>query len=303
MCDNPSVTNQLSFLDALTRPETHYNVGWSHGKEMLKPGQYDLLKGSFYATMLSAFLESQGSIDDAAKLVKPDNVWPAATMLPGFRETFEDLCTLIIEVGTHVARACDGFASENVPEYETGALERVVKTSLTHRARLLHYFPPGHLAATEPADEGVEPGEDDWCALHLDDGCLTGLTSALFMDESGVLPSLDDHRPMVSTMPILPESPDPKAGLYIQSRTGAIVKVNIPPDCLAFQTGESLEMMTRGKLKAVPHFVRGPSKTTGKYTSRNTLALFMQPNSGDVVDSRTGMTFGEFTKSVDERFT
>jgi isopenicillin N synthase-like dioxygenase len=266
---------------------------------MLKPGQYDLLKGSFYATMLSRFLQSQGG---QAAAIDPPNVWPATAMLPGFQETFEDLCTLIIDVGAHVARACDRFASEHVPEYEAGALERVVKTSRTHRARLLHYFPVSQLATADETKTVEEADEDDWCALHLDDGCLTGLTSALFVDESGDLPSVGDKGPDVSTMPILPKSPDPKAGLYIQSRTGAVVKVNIPSDCLAFQTGESLEMMTSGKLKAVPHFVRGPSKKTKESTSRNTLALFMQPNSGDIVDRRTGMTFGEFTKSVDERY-
>jgi hypothetical protein len=32
---------------------------------------------------------------------------------------------------------------------------------------------------------------------------------------------------------------------------------NIPKDCLAFQTGEALQLITRGKFMAVPHFVKG----------------------------------------------
>jgi len=36
----------------------------------------------------------------------------------------------------------------------------------------------------------------------------------------------------------LRESPDPDAGLYIRARSGRIVKVAIPKNCLAFQTGE-----------------------------------------------------------------
>jgi hypothetical protein len=36
----------------------------------------------------------------------------------------------------------------------------------------------------------------------------------------------------------LESSPDPDAGLYIRARSGRIVKVAIPKNCLAFQTGE-----------------------------------------------------------------
>lgn len=73
-------------------------------------------------------------------------------------------------------------------------------------------------------------------------------------------------------MPCFPESPDPLAGLYIRSRQLETVKVSIPADCLAFQTGSALELMTMGALKAVPHFVRGPSAKSA--VARNTLAVF-----------------------------
>jgi hypothetical protein len=39
-------------------------------------------------------------------------------------------------------------------------------------------------------------------------------------------------------LPELNEAPDPDAGLYIKDRGGGVVKVGIPKDCLAFQTGE-----------------------------------------------------------------
>ena len=56
----------------------------------------------------------------------------------------------------------------------------------------------------------------------------------MFLDETDL--KLD---PMCFT--ILNEldlSPDPDAGLYIRARSGKIVKVAIPKQCLAFQTGE-----------------------------------------------------------------
>lgn len=196
----------------------------------------------------------------------------------------EELCRLVIDTAALVARACDQFAAVNIDGYEEGYLEKVVRGSLTTKARLLHYFP------NTTNDSESEDGDDDWCATHIDHGCLTGLTSAMFIDEAAAPPLTE-----------LPTSPDPHAGLYIRSRTNQIVKVNIPKDCVAFQTGEALQLITRGKFRAVPHFVRGPRATgEGKRIARNTLAVFTQPNLGEVVDE-SGRVFGEFARAVVER--
>lgn len=112
----------------------------------------------------------------------------------------------------------------------------------------------------------------------------------------------------------------------------------IPRDSLAFQTGETLQLMTKGRFKAVPHFVKGvearnlvrestsdnenndnndededenengaserkkttttTTTTTRRRIARNTLAVFTQPNLADVVDLDTGLTFGEFARGV-----
>ncbi|KAE8443167.1 hypothetical protein EG329_002265 [Mollisiaceae sp. DMI_Dod_QoI] len=289
--------------DLLTNPASHYNVGWSHGKEALKSGQYDTLKGSYYATIISSYLRSQfqhSSAETDLKFEHP-NVWPPEQLIPDFRRTFEELCVMIVDIAQLVARACDRFAMEFVQGYEQGGLERVVKESMTNRARLLHYFPPPEsLSGTSGNDE--EP-DDSWCALHVDDGCLTGLTSALFINESISLPPLTTtSTPSTNHIPAFKESPDPLAGLYIRSRTSDVVKVNIPLDCLAFQTGSALELMTGGVLKAVPHFVRGPSvnRKTGK-VARNTLAVFTQPNLDEIVDVKTGLTFREHIRMSDEK--
>ncbi|KAE9369599.1 Clavaminate synthase-like protein [Stipitochalara longipes BDJ] len=277
-------------LDLLTNPEAHYNVGWSHGKEALKSEKYDTMKGSYYATIMSSYLQSCHQATERQPTFEWPNIWPQEDLLPGFRQTFEELCTLIIDIALLVARACDLFAAETVEEYVSGTMERIVKESMTIRARLLHYFPP---SGSSP---DVEEDGDSWCALHVDDGCLTGLTSALFVDESTPLPPLTStFKPVHS----FHETPDPLAGLYIRSRTSEVVKVNIPANRLAFQTGSALEKMTGGALKAVPHFVRGPNP--GNAVARNTLAVFTQPNLMEVVDLQTGMTFGEHIRLSDEQ--
>ncbi|KAJ9133000.1 Clavaminate synthase-like protein [Pleurostoma richardsiae] len=296
-----------SQLDELENEKAKYLTGWSLGKETLKNGQVDTLKGSFYANCafyvdpsLSCAVPTQEFSEETFPEYLSPNIWPDEAVLPGYKETLEQLCRLIIDVAVLVAGACDRFAEKEIPGYPSAYLQRVVSTSTTTKARLLHYFPeaPG----TNPPDARTGEGdEDDWCATHLDHGCLTGLTSAMFVDESKTDPTA--RRPTASgrleALDELPASPDPAAGLYIKSRTGQTVQVKIPRDCIAFQTGEALERITGGKFKAVPHFVRGArAAQSGGRIARNTLAVFTQPNLGEEVDISQHITFGEFARGI-----
>jgi hypothetical protein len=218
------------------------------------------------------------------------NIWPPEEVLPGFVLAFQELCTLIIEVAALVARQCDRYAQAKIENYRPGYLEHVVKTSHASKARLLHYFPPPQDAPFGKVPSG---DDDDWCATHIDHGCLTGLTSAMFVDE-------ETHTPKVSggfaPLEELPGPPDARAGLYIESRSGETVKVSIPRDCLAFQTGQTLEVITKGKFRAVPHFVRGAALGVGGSIARNTLAVFTQPNLWEMVDDTRD--FATFAKAI-----
>ena len=299
--------------ESLTFQSAQYLIGWSHGKEALKSGVFDTFKGSYYVNCAFYQDSSAGDASDSqgkdfAGYTAP-NAWPPEEILPGFREAFEELCTLIIDTAVLVARACDQYALANIEGYQKHYLERIVKTSTTTKARLLHYFP------SEPSNSETSNGEtllgkeevenDDWCATHLDHGCLTGLTSAIYVDETAHPPLLPPNTAdMISlpALPALPSAPSPSTGLYIKSRTSTVTKVNIPASCLGFQTGEALQLITGGKFRAVPHFVRtGGSGSKGK-VARNTLAVFTQPNLGEIVDRERHLTFAEFSKEVTERF-
>jgi isopenicillin N synthase-like dioxygenase len=209
----------------------------------------------------------------------------------------KQLCTLITDAAALVARSCDRYAAAKMPDYAPGFLEHVVRTSHVSKARLLHYFPPAPGSA-DGSEAATDEDDDDWCATHVDHGCLTGLTSAMFIDEAAHPPTLPPGGAF-SPLPEMPAPPDPKAGLYIRSRAGQVVKVGIPRDCLAFQTGEALEVITRGKFRAVPHFVRGAALGKGGAVARNTLAVFTQPNLWEMVDGERD--FATFAREVVER--
>lgn len=183
-----NLTNLLS-IEKLENPAAKYLTGWSLGKETLKNGQVDTLKGSYYAncafyvdpTLSCAKPTTEFSTANFPEYLSP-NLWPGENVLAGFKETFEELCKLIIDTGGLVAKACDSYAEREIEDYATGYLEHVVKTSTTTKARLLHYFP------AEVKEGKEEENDDDWCATHLDHGCLTGLTSAMFVDETTQVP-------------------------------------------------------------------------------------------------------------------
>lgn len=204
-------------------------------------------------------------------------------------------------MAVQVAKACDKYAEAEIDDYARGYLERVVRESIITKARLLHYCASGK-AKPESGDRAI----DDWCSEHVDSSCLTGLTAPLYIDEA----SLQSPRlptkvkgPQLEPLLEVPAPPDTSTGLYIHARDSSLFRVVIPPDQLAFQTGEVLQLITKGKFMAVPHFVRGSARTVGSNTiSRNTLAIFTQPNLNDVVDADKGITFGEFTRQVTERF-
>lgn len=212
------------------------------------------------------------------------NVWPDESVLPGFEETFETLCRLIVDTAALVARACDRYGLARLEGYQAGTLENIVRSSVSTKARLLHYFPPPPAKEMdEPRPDSAIAIDDDWCATHHDLGALTGLTGQMFVDEK-------EHAPVRQTdgsFPALPEldlHPDPMAGLWIKDRSGRTTQVHIPRDCLGFQTGEALQLITRGRFRAVPHFVRGAAPDKAGRIARNTLAVFTQPNLWEKVD-------------------
>jgi len=283
----------------LEKPEAKWLVGWSCGKETLQDGRYDTLKGSYYVNCRQEVANLYANVDAELASKYPSfpeytasNIWPTDEVLPGFEAAFRKLCDLIISVARLVARACDRYAEAKIDGYRKGYLEHVVTTSHVSKARLLHYFP-----MTEQGDTtNGSADEDDWCGTHLDHDCLTGLTSAMYVDEAAHVPKLHSS---FEALPELNSAPDARAGLYIHSRSGEVVKVGIPRDCLAFQTGEALEIITKGRFKAVPHFVRGATPGKGGAVARNTLAVFTQPNLWEKIDEKRD--FAAFAKEIVER--
>lgn len=270
------------YVDARSK----YSFGWSHGKEIMN-GKPDTLKGSYYANPIV----DEPTVPDDQRNAFPEyygeNIWPSRDEkgVEGFEEAFKDLGRFIFKAGCELAVACQPFAlaqSDGVLD-----LSDLISTSQTTKARLLHYFPLSEEEAAEAPKE--DDPVDSWCGFHLDHSLLTGLCSAIFLQKTG------------AGEPVVVPPPSSKAGLYIRTRGGDLTKVSIPEDCLAFQTGEALEIATGRKLLATPHCVRVVPGPNAANVSRETFALFMQPNTDKQLSPT--MTFGQFSKKVfDEHY-
>ncbi|GLI59118.1 hypothetical protein VaNZ11_000949 [Volvox africanus] len=254
------------------------------------------------------------------------NLWPREEA-PELEIAFKDLGRLICAVGCLLAEHCDRYVSLKLGT-SPGLVSGVLRRSLNPKARLLHYFAPsetplagceanqqqqqchpmqqqqqkasGGAAGISSVTGDKEDEQQAWCGLHTDHGSLTGLTAAMYLDGQG------------REVP----SPDPEAGLYIRDRSGVFVRAGIPPDCIAFQVGEALQVHSGGLLMATPHYVRAPRSQLAQGISRNTFAVFMQPDVLERMDCppgadpehvavgqwKPGHTFGEFAAATFQQY-
>ncbi|KXZ49807.1 hypothetical protein GPECTOR_19g258 [Gonium pectorale] len=262
------------------------------GKESMSPGVRDTKKGSYYANPeVDDQLQAAG-LGEERRREHPGyygrNIWPRED-LPELEPAFKAAGGLVCAVGRLLAAACDRYVTQRLGAPE-GHVSRVIQQSTNHKARLLHYFPP------EPAAGGsaTHPQRQVWCGWHFDHGSLTGLMRAMYIDASG------------AEVPC----PNPHAGLYIRDRHGRVVRVTIPADCLAFQVGEALQVQSGGLLRATAHYVRAAEGPAAVGVSRDTFAVFMQPNVQERMDCppgvspkqvevthwKPGMNFGQFAE-------
>ncbi|KZV74722.1 Clavaminate synthase-like protein [Peniophora sp. CONT] len=265
-----------NYADAASK----YSFGWSHGKEVMN-GKPDLLKGSYYANPVLDTPDVSATLKATYPEYYSSNIWPRdEPAIANFEAAFKGLGRFVFDVGCSLANACQPFAAAHLTD-KNFALADFIRQSQTTKARLLHYFPTPP-SATPEADEPV----DSWCGFHKDHSLLTGLVSAMYLRHTS------------GAQPEVVSAPSSSAGLYIRSRGGSLTKVVIPPDALAFQTGEALELATEGRLRATPHCVRGGASPDGTPVSRETFALFMQPD----VEARVSAdeTYGQFSRRIFE---
>ncbi|ETO22571.1 hypothetical protein RFI_14622, partial [Reticulomyxa filosa] len=188
------------------------------------------------------------------------NLWPVNS-LPQLQSAFMETGQLVHEIGKLIAYQMDQLVSSVRPQYVKGTLVDVVGTNLP-KGRLLYYFSSDEMKkfnlgntphGTSSSTSQGSSREDNWCGR--------------FFDENGNHPSKMD---------------DPVAGLYVKTRTNRTYHIQLSEkeasEHLAFQIGETSQILSGGALMATPHAVKGTIDARYAKTSRASFALFMQPN-------------------------
>jgi isopenicillin N synthase-like dioxygenase len=155
---------------------------------------------------------------------------------------------------------------------------RLVSDTGKHVLSTIGYPLPGYQIKMRMLHYGAVSAENDdaspyWCGLHKDHCYFTGLIPALYFKDGESAPKSEE------------------SGLHIRG-----VPVTIPEDCLAFQVGETLGLVSNGEVVATEHDVRKAFDC-----ERLTFATFISPTDdykieSDVTNDRyePGMTFKEF---------
>jgi isopenicillin N synthase-like dioxygenase len=232
------------------RPDLYHSIGWSKGFEKFK-GKYDTAKGSFYfRTPADKGVKPEGEYtEEEVRLFTCENRWPQD--VAEFEAATKAAAGLMTETAAQLSRHIDSYVASQVGSYPAQFLEQVVRQGRDHIGRVLHYY---------PVESKAELAED-WCGWHNDHSCLTALMPAAFYDQQG--------------RQFKPQGAD--GGLFTMTRGGDKVRIAIPEDCMAFQTGETLQIVSGGVVQATPHCVVSFEDVVGKGISRETLAIFHQP--------------------------
>ena len=128
--------------------------------------------------------------------------------------------------------------------------------------------------------ESLNNGDDDmWCGWHNDHGSLTCLAPGMFLDKDG---NQIDHVQ--------------GAGLFVQSRSGEVVRVRLPADACGFQIGETSQIQSGGLLQATPHAVKAGVGVPG--VTRQSFAVFLEPEFDTPLDIPAGKTLHDCQAST-----
>mmetsp|Transcript_22064 Transcript_22064/g.51958 ORF Transcript_22064/g.51958 Transcript_22064/m.51958 type:complete len:272 (+) Transcript_22064:360-1175(+) len=180
----------------------------------------------------------------------PPNKWPnegERVELQGFQAQAKNLGTILKQAATELAKHLDVLATQKVADYPPHFLYDQMKHTEKAKARLLYYYPLSTTTTTSSSEDESkqQPAEDSWIGWHNDSGFLTALSGDLYVNHQ--------------TGEVLPDNPDPTAGLYVVDRNDQRQHVALPSDCLAIQIGECTQIVTGGAVVATPHCVRGTS--------------------------------------------
>ena len=157
------------------------------------------------------------------------NKWPNND-LPNLKLAFQDLGSYINKIGILIAKHLDKYIKYRWTKYRDNTIEKILMNSTKMTGRLLHFYP------TNKEQESSSETQLKWCGWHNDYGTLSGLWSAIYLDK--------DSKEIDAS-----KVEDGTTGFFVMNRNHQLIHISIPKHSLAFQIGETGQILSGGKLK------------------------------------------------------
>jgi len=261
---------------AIAEPPGSRNAsGYSRGLDGNRSGLY------FHpSTDTPAELLPEGAEAEAA-FYSP-NSWPDDE-LPDLRTRARAAAPFLVDIGRKLARAMDRRLETSLGgAYRPGTLQTLAGQAevCNHKCRLICYH-------DFESEEQRSKNKGMWAPPHKDTGLFTVLVPAVFYDTEGL-------------QRLAGGCPDQEVGLYVRSRRGGIQQIKPPSgvgECLFFQLGEAIQVVTGGLYHATEHCVRGPPRAQVGYT-RASMAVFFQPHAHEDLETPEGCTLRDVSSKA-----
>ena len=86
------------------------------------------------------------------------------------------------------------------------------------------------------------------------------------------------------------------AGLFVQSRYGEVIRVQMPVTACGFQIGETSQIQSGGLLQATPHAVKSSGGIPG--VTRQSFAVFLEPEFDSPLEIPPGKSLDDCQSST-----
>lgn len=248
-------------LLALEKPKANYHVGWGKGKSYTE-NDYEYLCSHFYSRSTVDGLKCK---DDPELEENYKNIWPKENDVPGFKNSFIEMGTLMTNVQINMLPHLDKYLQKVFMGYSGSTF-----TSFSHShdsvSRLIIYHPSNSLPKEVLQSSKGESAKKNWAGWHRDFGLLTVLTHPMyftFNEKNNNLCKIGSNKI--------------KSGLLVEDRKNKIHDIVFSEDEVALQTGDASFILSGGNLIATPHAVKITSGIP-ENVYRVTMVNFFEPH-------------------------
>ena len=207
---------------------------------------------------------------------------------PSLRAGVEALGAVYTALCLGVASACDewlvGGGSGEGARGGEAVLARALCNAQEAKARLVFYGALSGSCSGGGTSESAAPSPSHtppWQEWHKDYGLFTAVSAPAYWGTAAAAAGREGAPPSPCN-PWLQTAPPKGVGLCVMQPGGEVLPAPIPPGCVGVQVGEAAQILSGGRLVAVPHTVRRLPFASGGCGGEGSVGGLSSSNGGEV---------------------